>query len=450
MVSFPIVLYLSKVYPSSRFLPIGELLKRKKILIISVVLFAQVNYNKCMKFSMWIVNDWLEKFDPQPRITRGEMVIKGVRYFSDGIELKEDLLYVGHAVDFIPTRKNGVICANGEDLILLDLEDVYTAFNAIQQMLEYYNEWEMGIMRAIDEGSSLTEILEMTRPVFDTTILVTDASHTMLGIAHAPDERPHFQYENGVLSTEDIIRLNVILQQYTDLREAYVVDDGSHFLSIIRNFHSKSGELIGWFVAMEAGEEKQKSRLQTTEVFCRLLDFWFRINESALLFSPQSELFLSILDGKETDPSVISFKKEGIGWEGDPEMQLFVVDSGTSNPLDIQFLQKALSSSFSAVYCFRYASDILIIVNYNKIHKDLFLPQLSAALKKRKTYCGGSYFFRNLRDLAAYYRQAQLALKYGAETPGTISFCEDYALEYIRQQINENISIPIQSPLLDT
>ena len=399
---------------------------------------------------MWIVTDWLERFLPEARITQGKMRIKGVRYFSEGIKPEEDLLYVGHATDFISTRKEGVICANGEDMILLDFEDAYVVFNEIQRMVEFYNDWEMGIMRAIDEGASLTEILELTLPVLDATILVTDAGHSELGIAHHPTERPHFNLIDGHLSSEDVIRLNAILQQHSDRHGPYLLDDGSQSLDIIRNFHAKNGELIGWFVAMEAGEFHRESRMQLSEAFCHLLDFWFKINESALLFSPQSSLFINILDGKETDLATIHYKQEGIGWEGNPEMQLFVVDPAASTPLDIQYLQKALSSSFSAVYCFRYAADILIIVNYSRISRDEFSVQLASALKKRKTFCGSSFCFRELRELATYYRQAELALRYGDHIPGTINHCEDFTLEYIRQQINESLTVSILSPVLDT
>jgi len=396
-----------------------------------------------MKFSMWIVNDWLSQFEPEPRIRNGEMVIKGVRYFAENLELQEDLLYVGHTSDFIPTRKRGVICANGEDMILLNLDDVYTAFNAIQEMLEFYNEWEMNIMRAIDEGASVDEFLRLTMPVLETTILVTDSAHSVLGIVHHPLERKVFTMEDGHLSSADVVRLNAILQQYASRRGPYVVDSGTQ--DIIRNFYAKNGELIGWFAAMGAAETRRESRMQLTESFCHLLDYWFRINEAAILFSPRSALFINILDGIETDPSAIRFKQEGIGWEGDPEMQLFAVNAEASSALDIRYLQKALSVSFSAAYCFRYAFDVLIIVNYQKTAPADFLPRLSSALKKRKTYCGSSFIFTDLRSLPACLQQAQLALKYGENAPGRINHCEDYVPEYVRSQINEKISLPVLS-----
>ncbi len=398
-----------------------------------------------MKFGMWIVNDWLEDYHPTARIRNGETVIKGVRYFAEDMELAEDLLYIGNTSDFIPTKEGGVICANGEDLILLDQGDVYTVFNAIQQMMEFYNEWEMNIMRLIDEGASVGDLLNRTLPVLDTTILVTDSAHSVLGIVHHPDEKTHFEMENGHLSTNEVIRLNSILQQYAHRKSPYLVDSGT--LDIMRNFHAKNGELIGWFAAIGAGERHQRSRMQLAEAFCRLLDFWFGINENALLFSPQSALFISILDGTENDPQMIRFRREGIGWEGSPSMQLFAVNTPSSSDLDIKYLQKALSASFSASYCFRYAFDFLIIVNYDKLEAGEFQSQLAAGLKKRKTYCGSSFVFRDLNDLPAAYRQAQMALKYGSGAYGSINRCEDYVPEFVRQQINEKLSLPELSPV---
>lgn len=399
---------------------------------------------------MWIVNDWLQDYSPTPRITTGEMKIKGVRYFTEGIEPEEGLLYVGHAADFIPTQSAGVICAYGEDLLLLKTEDIYVIFNKIQQMLEYYNEWEMHILRSIEEGASLSEILEATLPVFNTTILLTDAAHLPLAIAHHPDEVMHFTYENGRISSEDILRLNTILRNYVSVSGPYITDTGHEPHDIIRNFYASNGDLIGWFVVMEGADERYlHSRLQLTEAFCKLLDFWFRINESALLLSPQSALFIDILDGRETDPSRIRFKKEGIGWSGEPEMQLFALESQEVNRLDLSYLQSSLSSSFSGFYCFSYQSGVLIIANYDLVSPKQFTRLLSSVLKSRKTWCGCSYPFKDLSGLSVYLKQALLALRFGKEKPGAINSIDEFALEYLRNQFGENAEVNLTSPVLD-
>lgn len=403
-----------------------------------------------MKISMWIVNDWLKDYDPKPRITKGKMNIKGVRYFAEGIEPEEDLLYVGHAADFVPTQTDEVICACGEDLLFLAGEDIYTIFNEIQQMLEYYNEWEMSILRSIEEGRQLNEILEDTLPVFDKTILVTDASHLPLAIAHHPEEQLHFTYENGRISSADLLKLNDVLRDFTSVHGPYITDSGYEPKDLIRNFYASNGDLIGWFVCMEGAEESRvNARLQLTEAFCRLLDFWFRINENSLLLSPQSSLFMDVLDGKETDPAVLRFKQEGIGWTGEPEMQLFVLRSQEMNRLDLAFLQSSLSSSFSSFYCFNYQSSALIIVNYGQVSQKEFHRQLSAFLKKRKTWCGASYPFKDLNNLPTYHKQAALALRFGKEKPGAINPIEAYALEYLRQQFGDISEAAISSPVLE-
>lgn len=410
---------------------------------------AQRGYNRRMKFSMWIVNDWLEAFEPKPRIMKGEMQIKGVRYFAEGIEPEEDLLYVGHAGDFIQSGGRGVICANGEDLILLNTEDEFRVFNEIQRMLEFYNDWESGIMRALEEGLAIGEILRMSMPVFRTTILVTDASHSLLGLQESPQKPDHFTMENGHLSTRDVIMLNEILQQYSERHAPYIVDEGHDIKDIVRNFYARNGDLIGWFVSIEGADHHVNSRMHLTEVFCRLLDFWFRINEEALLFSPQSALFINILDGKETDPALVRFKQEGIGWQGEPAMQLFCIRDIASNRFDLPYLQKALSSSFAAVYCFKYLSDVMIIVNYEKIPEEEFLRTLTDILKRRKLSCGCSYPFQDLFQLPAFYQQAQLAMQYGEQRAGKINRCEDHALEYLRHQINEKKPLSVSAPGLE-
>ena len=99
-----------------------------------------------MKLSMWIVNDWLEKYHPEPYILSGKQTITGVRYLADELDLKPDYLYIGYQDSFIDSEENQIICVNTTDLIRLTAPDIYQIFNEIQQMLEFYSNWETQLL----------------------------------------------------------------------------------------------------------------------------------------------------------------------------------------------------------------------------------------------------------------------------------------------------------------
>ena len=99
-----------------------------------------------MRLSMWILNDWLKKYHPEPRILQGGQVLRSARILSNNTDIERQNVYLAAASEFISGEEDRVICVQGQDMILLNTDDVYEVFNAIQQMLEFYNEWEMNII----------------------------------------------------------------------------------------------------------------------------------------------------------------------------------------------------------------------------------------------------------------------------------------------------------------
>ena len=88
-------------------------------------------------------------------------------------------------------------------------------------------------------------------------------------------------------------------------------------------------------------------------------------------------------------------------------------------------------------------------MNYDLVAREDFTKLLSSVLKKRKTFCGCSYLFKDLHQLNNNYRQASLAVRFGKTTPGSINAIEDYALEYLRQQIGDTMEVSLSSPVLE-
>ena len=404
-----------------------------------------------MKVSMYIVKKWLHRYHPEAHISKGEQDIIGVRYFTENVPLKKEFLYIGLNRDFIETDKRGVICANSGDLILLDTEDIYEVFNEMQEMLEFYNEWEMRIMRMTRENSSVGEILEATARTLGHDLVLTDASHDMLAEAHIRRTKRSYRLPGGRLSDSMIRTINEVLKEHADDRLPFPGPRGKG-LDLIRNFFDEDA-IIGWLVVLNIEKEKEKEALnQLVESFCRLLEFWFRINKEALRLSDQSGLFLDILEGKAADPETIRSRMEGIGWYGKPEMQLAKIHFTQENLFHITYLVRTIPSVFSSSYAFRFQDQLLMITNLSLLKERdsaSWETELARFAKRYRASIGLSYPFTDAANLFTYYEQADIALSCGGRETGRLYSCEDYALFYLKNVLNENLRADVTHKALD-
>ncbi len=400
-----------------------------------------------MKISMWIVNDWLEKYNPKPNIFNGERSILGVRYLSDDVELSQDYIYIGDSRAFIPTSSDNIICVNSTDIILLTAPDMFTIFNELQQMLEYYNSCEMQLLKFINSDAPLADILPLGASLLKTGVAISDISHKVLGDSHYNGIEEKIKLVNGFLDINDVTVINEQLQQHVNERSPYIVRTNIS-CEIIRNLYSTDSHLIGWFVALDGGRsESLHSRMQLVEVFCSFLDLWFKINHSGYIIS---NLFLDILIQQEVNPENMQLRLEGMGWNDHPQMQLIMLRSLSDNMPDLYLASRILKTDFPMLSDFVYHHEYLIVANVSATNMVSFHKRLQAVMQMHKIYCGCSYIFTDPSYISTAFRQSEIANRYGHTDAGTINRCEDYALEYMQSVMSNVMETDVTSPVLTT
>ena len=398
-----------------------------------------------MKLSMWIVNDWLEKYSPKSSINKGKMTINGVRYIADDNEMSKDYLYIGYADNSSDSTEKHIICVNNTDLITIKADDIYLIFNEIQQMLEFYNDWETKVLQAISKESDIREILDLTAPILKTGVVLTDLSHKVLGEAYYQSSTKH-ELVNGFLSTEELQIINEQLRKNVYKKEPYLIRSITT-TDIIRNFYSKDDRLIGWFVSLNGGKTKHlNSRLQLSEAFCSLLDLWFKIHTDLPIYS---NLFSDILEHKETDFHSTQMRLEGIGWGQSPELQLAVLRSCSDDDIGVTLVNRILENNYNGISGFLFNNQFVMVINWALCSKESLLGDLHRLLEMQNARCGLSYLFTDVLALQQYYQQAICALEFGNAEKGSVNFCENHALDYMRTCFHEALEINITSPILD-
>lgn len=405
-----------------------------------------------MKLSMWIIESWLNAYKPERQIKSGTQVIKNVRYFSESADFDSEYVYIGTSKDFFRSDSHNVICVSGSDILLLQTDDIYEVFNKILRIFEFYNSWEMSVIELIDSGATLQDLLDASKDVFQHPLVITDASHQPLGINFPED------YANGEFDNYKGNQLNIPLETLTIMNSELVqkIQERSSYLAhtkafshpgVIKNLYIKDA-LIGWLVILDILDENCERLLQLCDTFGRLVEYWFRSNQENNILASQPDLFLDILTGKESDRSRIISRLQGIGWlEEDEKIVVQICVSSVNDPT-IHALKRVLPQTFSGCYVVSYMSQLVLIANLRLISEKNLNELLSDVLNKSQTYCGISYKFTNMLRLHQYFRQAEIAAIYGNKKPGAMNYCEGYAMDYLKDVIQDNLATDIRHPAL--
>ena len=63
-----------------------------------------------MKLSMWILADWLKKYNPQINIKDGRRTLRNVRLLSENVKMESMDVYMGAMKNFVDGNSAQVIC----------------------------------------------------------------------------------------------------------------------------------------------------------------------------------------------------------------------------------------------------------------------------------------------------------------------------------------------------
>lgn len=405
-----------------------------------------------LKLSMWMIRDGLHEYQPESLIKNGSQTIKNVRYFSAGSDFEQEYVYIAYSKDFFTSDSHNVICVSGSDMLLLKADDIYEVFNEILRIFEYYNSWESSLIEHIDTGATLQRLIDLSKDVFLHPIVLTDASHQPLAM-YFPEDYHNSEYDNyrdvnQNIPLDILTIMNAELVQNIHIHTSYLSRNNtfSH-PGILRNLF-RNDELVGWLVILDLVEENCERLLQLSDTFGKLIEYWFHSQEGNMLTS-QSDLFSDILTGKESDRSRIISRLQGIGWLEDDEKIVIQIAVGSINDPTLYTLKRVLPQTFSGCYIVPYLSNLVLVANLRLLNQRSLENLLKDVLCKIQTYCGISYKFMNMLKLNQYYRQAELASIYGKKDPGTLNYCENYAMDYLKDVIQDNLATDIRHPALN-
>ena len=406
-----------------------------------------------MRLSMWILNDWLKKYHPEPRILQGGQVLRSARILSNNTDIERQNVYLAAASEFISGEEDRVICVQGQDMILLNTADINEVLNDIFDAFDYYNAWADGVSGDIQNGCGVQEIIDRSDRVFRQPLLVYNSGNEIIGISSgypkgSLDKEWDTILETRTNSMDFLLKLRDVLtfQKSNHEVQRYFVE-GSGYSSVYKSLFSERS-WIGRLLLLETDHELSRGEMQLFETLTSMVEHWAVSSNRTIQMKAENAVFRELIEGQPVSREDIDHKLQMAGWQAKHRKQLLRIEIPQNRSEIARALFQRLEHAFLDAYVIDGGDVLYLLVNRDlNLEKDL--RKRAEPLLARAGVCAvASYEFTDVYRLADYNEQCALTCRYIPREAGKVYDCPDYALECIRSLISTSVPGVLRHPAL--
>lgn len=404
-----------------------------------------------MNLSMWILLDWLKKYNPKSNIISGKQTLKNVRILSSSSYLKSSTVYI--TLEKYNSYEK-VIIINNKDMIYINNSNIDDIFNDILEAFEYYSNWYFNIKSSISNGFTLKNIINCSKDILKNTLLICDYTYEVTFISSYDsisfsNELGEYILKNKSLPLDIILKINSKLKDSINQYNSYLLKfEDFPKRSLYKNLIYEENH-IGWIVYIEDKHKITKGIMQLCDILGDLIVYWFSVNKNSGYLKTETDMFKDIIENDESSNHLLN-KLTILGWKSTDIKYLIKINCLEDNFDIIKPLYRLLKESYPNCFITIYNTSIIIIINSNQNKIHIFLSELKPWLIKTNSICGVSYPFDDILLLKDQYYNSSIAIEYGNKEKGSINHCQDYTLNLIFNMLKNNTQINITHPSLDS
>lgn len=404
-----------------------------------------------MRLSMWILNDWLKKYHPQPRILHGEQTLRSARILSGDSSIEQQNVYLARASEFISGEDQKIICVHGQDMLLLNTSNMEEVLNDIFDAFDFYNSWSDGIAQEIRSGCDIQTVVDLSHDVFRQPIVVYNTNNEAIAVSSAfpkgsLDQEWDFMVENRANSLDFLVNIQDILKKQRTLYGTLKIKvPGTPYGSIYKGlFHD--GIWLGRIIFLEAFHSLSEGELQLFDTFCNLVGIWASQSYKSDLLQAESRIFLDLIERRPVSWEELDHKLQMNGWRMEDPKLLIRIEIPQQQSEIMKILAARLEMLVSASYVFSSQKAIYILSNLELTRPDTIRQVLEPVLQQAGLYAVSSYPFTDILKLADHHDQCALTCLHCPSDPGRLYSCSDYALDSIHALMTAKIPGVLKHP----
>lgn len=394
-----------------------------------------------MKLSMWILKNWLSKYNIIANVTNGDMIIEGARLFSIENQMSyfASQIYVGSADGFIGSIDNQVICVCGPDWIRIKGVDKEQIFNDILQAFDYYAKWENVLLKYNKQDFTVQILLDISQGIFINPVFIIDSYSNVVSMSSqyesgSVNDEWDYMLENGRLSLETIGKFKKVpdlINVIDNVNEPLIHYNAIFECKTLSCGITINGKRKGLFVILEKDAFLEEHTIQLANIFLEATKNLMLLQNEIPEFNPGINLIIKLLKGIDVSPEKRTQLLRPINWNIDSEFCIYKINNILSDKVSTHALASRIPELIQSGLAFEYEHSIVFFINCNLCNIGSIEYELSKLLEKSNFVCGSSFIFKGLDDIPIYYKQAKLALELGLQKSGKINHCIDFIWKHM-------------------
>lgn len=409
-----------------------------------------------MKLSMWILAEWLNKYQPRLKISDGTADICGVRFMAgEPREFSHDHVFIGRAdeafsdISFI----GSTMLVHGYDFIFVTSPNTEEIINEVLAAFDYYNNWESNLWGASSSDVAMQHMIDISDEVFGYPARIMDFDGNILAIssmynAEGASERWKNMYETRVvqisnIGTPVITSEGEVLPEWEPKPRQYYTEGKS--LIYIASIIKVDDEPMVTLLIEETNGKFSTAHCQLAAIFCDVLTAQLTKRRAYQVIRSRASILSGLLSGEMPDAKQIAQLNSQVG---NPPFALIDIRCIQANtPLMrkggmLTLLRHASIVNISIIS----SEDIVSIVQYEMLER--FLRTIEQLINSRSYTVGISLPFQTWIDIPIRYKQAVFALLQGRQVAG-VYHCKDYAFDHMVSTIRDfNYELELSHPAL--
>ncbi len=366
-----------------------------------------------MKLSMWMIANRLSALDPEVHIRdSAPIILRSARR-----------AYATNCVHVFQVGKDAICNGEGDYVRLKDMS-ASQAFEIIQCVFDFYDDWNTDIMEALGR-MDYQQAIDESWHIFHNPVLLLDANCKALAMSaqygeEEVDEEWKHLSEYGYLSAGSFRYLHEAgMGKEGGRPEAVRVlrgEGGSVSVGWMSGRLLENGMLLGRLNVLELERKYNMGDVQLLQYLVSLFTpSLSRRNEKDEQFSSKN-VFWEMICKNWVAKEAVDRQLAYMSWEREDSFRIFILQTweGMGGETNLVFLANLISAYIPRASLIRTGDKIVVIVNENQLRENQVKLLLEDILKQKNLWAGVSLAVRGIRKLYALYRQAEAALKLGA------------------------------------
>lgn len=377
------------------------------------------------------MDDWIKRRDSEGMKLNLWMIVNRLREMDIDVHIKDcttrnmrsaRLAYATNCA-YVYQDGGDVICADEEDYIRIRNIEKNVAFEIIQGIFDYYNNWSEELETAISNGNK-SELIQVLWKVFQNPIIFFNASQGVIAMTRQygygeVDEEWDYLLRYGSSSLKAVQKIqgteNSIIGQ-SGIPKKVVMKKNSVITPYLSAVITQDNIRRGQIVIIEKGWEINNGDMELLKYAVGRIEKGLKekaYNNSAIM---DINAIIDLILGKSVNRDDLERQMLHLGWKRDDQYRVLVVFAEKDNAepkKQMNLIYSAMRSFFHSIGCFTYEDHLILVMNDNIQETTWTRPNVRRIMQENHGVVSGGYSIGGIENIRFSYQQALWAFGRG-------------------------------------